>query len=203
MEKLGLSERRFYNKPVTVHCKQNTSESRCGRRYWTNHMHFIIYGTVVYQAEKVWNKWLITTLYKGLFTQLKDESHHRWKTLWNNITAGIPQGSILGPLLFLIYANRIVDTLETHLYEEPPDDVVLMANLQSSVYATDALNRDLQKLHTWATKWHMSFNETKTKYKIISNKNTNTYGSLYLNNTELERVITFLQLGIHLDEKMS
>ena len=38
---------------------------------------------------------------------------------------------------------------------------------------------------------------------IISNKNTNTYGSLYLNNTKLERVSTFLQLGLHLDEKMS
>ena len=87
------------------------------------------------------------------------------------ITAGVPQGSILGPLLFLLYKfiNDIINTLQTdiHLYA---DDAVLMCNLNATPNATDVINQDLQQLHTWAQTWYMSFNASKTKYMIISNK---------------------------------
>ena len=79
---------------------------------------------------------------------------------WFNVTAGVPQGSILGPLLFLIYINDIVNTLqaEIHLYA---DDAVLMCNMNTTPNAVDVLNHDLDELHKWAQKWCMSFNASK------------------------------------------
>jgi hypothetical protein len=72
---------------------------------------------------------------------------------WYNTFAGVPQGSILGQLLFLIYVNHIANDLECemHLYT---DDTVLLAE-----YTTDAtigfekINRDLERLNEWAIQW--------------------------------------------------
>ena len=119
-------------------------------------------------------------------------------------TAGVPQGSILGPLLFLIYINDITSELESeiHLYA---DDAVLMTSYKAkdTVQAFQQLNRDLARLSSWATTWFMSFNPTKTKYMVVSNNHQEQYPELKLNNTELDRVQTFPQLGVHLNEKMN
>ena len=67
------------------------------------------------------------------------------KSSWFNIFAGVPQCSILGPLLFLIYADDIVAELECdiHLYA---DDAVLITNYNNPVTAFDKVNRDLDRL---------------------------------------------------------
>ena len=87
------------------------------------------------------------------------------KSRWHVIKAGVPQGSILGPLLFLIYADDIEENLECdiHMYA---DDAVLIAKYTNPDTAVTKINRDLEKLNTWAEKWHMSFNPEKNKYMI-------------------------------------
>ena len=123
------------------------------------------------------------------------------KSSWFNIFAGVPQGSILGPLLFLIYADDIVAELECdiHLYA---DDAVLITNYNNPVTAVDKVNRDLDRLHTWAETWYMAFNPTKTKYMVISNTDR-PHPSLNLNGVELDKVSSYPQLGLVLNEKMN
>ena len=81
---------------------------------------------------------------------------------------------------------------------------MLLTNINSTPNARDIINHDLQQLHEWAVKWHMSFNVIKTKYMIISNRHiSRDYPLLYMNNAKLERVNSFQQLGLYFDEKLT
>ncbi len=80
-----------------------------------------------------------------------------------SINALVPQGSILGPLLFLCYVNDIVTHLETlpHLFA---DDTSLFCTIdpKNPQIAFDKVNRDLVKLSDWSKQWGVTFNATKT-----------------------------------------
>jgi hypothetical protein len=126
------------------------------------------------------------------------------KSKWHKITAGVPQGSILGPLMFLIYTNDIVNELESEIYLYA-DDAVLTLNFNRNNMATrfDQLNRDLDRLSKWASTWFMSFNPTKTKFMVVSNNHQEQYPLLSLNGAKLERVNTYRQLGLYFNEHMN
>ena len=120
---------------------------------------------------------------------------------WYHIRAGVPQGSILGPLMFLIYADDIVEGLECdiHLYA---DDAVLITNYIAPEEAYAKLNRDLQRLESWATKWFMSFNPAKTKYMVIAGHDQ-PHPHLMFNDVILEEVSTYPQLGLVLNNRLT
>ena len=88
---------------------------------------------------------------------------------WVSISAGVPQGSILGPLLFLIYINDIVQNLESFiaLYA---DDANLIEVIDDPIQSFEKLNRDLETLARWADQWLVTFNTRKTKDMIITKK---------------------------------
>ena len=81
---------------------------------------------------------------------------------WTNVKAGVPQGSILGPLLFLIYINDLADGLSsnTKLFA---DDTSLFSVIHDSVITTLELNSDLSRIKQWACQWKMSFNPDPNK----------------------------------------
>ena len=122
---------------------------------------------------------------------------------WQKITAG---GSILGPLLFLIYINDIVLDLDSdihvHLYA---DDAVISLNfnINNTEEQFEQIDRDIQRLSNWAATWFMSFNPVKTKFIVISNNQQENYPLLSMNGTNLERVQTYPQLGFHFNQHMS
>ena len=76
---------------------------------------------------------------------------------WNNIEAGVPQGSILGPLFFLIYINDLSYNLITNpkLFA---DDTSLFSIVHDPNTIANDLNNDLEKLNDWAYEWKMNFN---------------------------------------------
>ena len=86
-----------------------------------------------------------------------------------DIQAGVPQGSRLGPLLFLIYINDIVCGLESEILLFA-DDCFLLANGLDPAQTTEQLNRDLIKIFKWAKLWKVTFNAGKTKDMIFSSK---------------------------------
>ena len=75
------------------------------------------------------------------------------------VASGVPQGSVLGPLLFLIYINDIVDNLETSLLLFA-DDSKLSKHI-STQDDIDALQRDLLRLEDWSSKWLLRFHPDK------------------------------------------
>jgi hypothetical protein len=91
------------------------------------------------------------------------------KSEWLETTAGVPQGSILGPLLFLIFVNDITEDIETgiHLFA---DDTSLMEIIENHNESYARLNRDLNRLSLWADKWLITFNAAKTVYIQITRK---------------------------------
>ena len=81
----------------------------------------------------------------------------------------MPQGSRLGPLLWILYANDLLDDLECEVLLFA-DDTCMFASGKDPAETTAMLNRDLIKISAWAARWKVSFNPSKTKQKIFSNK---------------------------------
>ena len=110
------------------------------------------------------------------------------------VLSGVPQGSVLGPLLFLICINDIttisLSTLsQCILYA---DDVLLYQPITCS-YDVRAIKFDIEEVEQWADSNHLNLNPTKCKYMVISRKQCATYSFvLYLNGVPLERELKFL-----------
>ena len=124
----------------------------------------------------------------------------------SHASSGVPQGSILGPLLFLIYIDDITDTILTTgtklvLYA---DDILLYRSISSSNDFA-LLQRDINAISTWASSNFMKFNESKCKFMLVSRKRNPTISTfpLMLNGLKLETVSTFKYLGVMLSSDMS
>jgi len=118
--------------------------------------------------------------------------------------AGVPQGSILGPLLFLIFINDIVQVVENPIFLFA-DDASLMKTFKNIEEATASINRDLLHLAQWAHLWRITFNALKTVFMIISLRLHLPYPNpiLLLNNTPLKQVQQERYLGMVLSSNMS
>ena len=93
---------------------------------------------------------------------------------WLPVTSGVPQGSILGPLMFLVYATDLPDYLQNDsqiaLFA---DDSKVYRTIESST-ASELLQQDLDYLHKWSLHWAMSFNVSKCKVIHISRKKSSS-----------------------------
>ena len=78
---------------------------------------------------------------------------------WLKVTSGVPHGSVLGPLMFGIYVNDLVDGIDSHI-NLFADDAKLMRKVES-VDDCMMLQRDLEKIEKWSRNWQMEFNVKK------------------------------------------
>ena len=88
---------------------------------------------------------------------------------WKVIGAGVPQGSVLGPLFFLIYINDIVSGLSSHSYLYA-DDTTLFETVENRFVSADRLNSDLSKIIEWSNKWKVTMNPSKSRCITFSLK---------------------------------
>ena len=115
---------------------------------------------------------------------------------WKSIKAGVPQGSILGPLLFLIYINDIVDDIHSciRLFA---DDTSLYIIVDNPIQAAETLNADLAKIHAWASKWLVTFNPSKSESIILSRKtNKPLHPPLIMDQQVINEVTSHKHLGL-------
>ena len=123
------------------------------------------------------------------------------KSEWRNTTAGVPQGSILGPLLFLIFVNDITEGIESdiHLFA---DDTSLMEIIENYNDSYAKVNRDLQRLSTWANRWLVTFNAAKTVYLKVSRKvNAAPKPVLKLDGKDIKEVSSHKHLGLTFNDE--
>ena len=111
------------------------------------------------------------------------------------IKAGVPQGSRLGPILFIIYMNDIIQDIESDILIFA-DDTSLFATGSDPAETVSQLNRDLNKISSWAKQWKVSFNAKKSKDIIFSKKYVNNSPPLCFDGLLIDRVNKHKHLGL-------
>ena len=117
------------------------------------------------------------------------------------VNAGVPQGSRLGPLLFLVYINDIVANLESKPYIFA-DDCTLICSASSTFETTNILSRDLTKISNWAHTWKINFNAQKSKHMIFT-KAQLLARPVIMDITIIERVYLHKHLGVILTSDLN
>ena len=116
------------------------------------------------------------------------------------VDSGVPQGTVLGPLLFLLYINDLPDGIRstTRLFA----DDALVYRTVSSAADSDALQADLDQLSKWQQVWQMQFNPSKCYVMHISNARNQRYSEYTLCGHTLETVKSHPYLGVHLQSDL-
>ena len=86
-------------------------------------------------------------------------------SVYTEVKAGVPQGSVLGPLLFLIYINDLEANIKSKI-KFFADDTMLYSSVHDPATSAEDLNNDLEVIRTWAYQWKMQFNPDLTKQAV-------------------------------------
>ena len=125
---------------------------------------------------------------------------------WGDISAGVPQGSILGPLFFLVYINDLTADLKCNV-KLFADDMSLFTIVHDSNTATNDMNHDLELISKWAHDWRMSFNPDPQKQVVelifSKRKAEANHPVILFNNLPVLQVVEHKHLGLVLDSKLS
>ena len=117
---------------------------------------------------------------------------------WNFSNVGVPQGSILGPLLFLIFINDIVTDIGSNI-RLFADDTSLYIIVEHPDLAARCINFDLHTMSDWTGKWLVKFNPPKTESMVVTRKiNKSNHPPLFMSDVLIKEVSSHNHLGVHL-----
>ena len=169
--------------------------------------------------DKVWHDGLIFKLKQngisGSILKLFESylSHRKQRVVLNGATAnyadiksGVPQGSVLGPLLFLIYINDLEENVKSQI-RFFADDTMLFSIVDKPNISANDLNHDLEIIHQWAMQWKLEFNPDPSKQVnellFSVKKKPPIHPPLLFNSNVIAKVDEHKHLGIILDSTLS
>ena len=146
-----------------------------------------------------------------LFNRSQQVITEKGESSWIDLINGVPQGSILGPLLFTILVSDISNEIKHCKYHLYADDTQLYISgkLEEIVELINKLNSDLNRIAKFSTNNCLKLNEGKSVYIVIGSKqniskfNTLHLPSITINNKSIERETTVRNLGVLFDENLS
>lgn len=163
--------------------------------------------------DKVWHKGLLAKIkeafplpyYQLLKSYLEDraffvkvqESHSEV----HSIEAGVPQGSVLGPVLYTLFTADIPTTLESMLFTFA-DDTAILATPTDPTKAHSMLQQHLLKIEQWLNRWKIKVNSDKCNH-ITFTLRKDSVPPITLNRTIIPQTKTVKYLGMHLDARMT
>lgn len=117
------------------------------------------------------------------------------------VTSGVPQGTVLGPLLFLVYINDMPPCVSSRarLFA---DDCLLYRPIKTEADATK-LQEDIDALQNWESTWQMSFNPDKCEVLRITNKRNKIMANYYIHGQQLQIVDNAKYLGLTISKNLS
>ena len=159
--------------------------------------------------DKVWTRGLLSKIksfrIKGkLFNWIIDYLTNRKQRVfldgkyskWSEVKAGVPQGSILGPIFFLIYINDLTENIKSNI-RLFADDTMIYAEVDDPKITSDLLNSDLERINNWSKRWLVNFSPEKTRTLTFSTRRTKQiYPDLYLNNIKIKETDNHKHLGL-------
>ena len=120
-----------------------------------------------------------------------------------HICAGVPQSSILVPLLFLVYINDIVEEIQSNIISFA-DDNCLSVIVGNPSAAGTILQNDINRIIIWADKWLVRFNPSKSESLVIFRKrNKPTHPDLLIYNAVIPLVNIHKHLGVFISSNVS
>ena len=125
---------------------------------------------------------------------------------YSSIDSGVPQGSVLGPLLFLIYINFLEKYIKSNVTFFA-DETMLLSVVNNPAISANELNHDLKVINQWAYQWKMKFNpdlnKQATELLFSCKNNSSNHPTLFFNESVVLKVKEQKHLGQTLDSKLS
>jgi hypothetical protein len=123
------------------------------------------------------------------------------KSISMPVEVGVPQGSCLGPLLFLLYANDLNYLLKDTNTVIFADDTTIVEKAMTIESLALKLNSTLSKILDWSNYNKLSLNNNKSKWMLITNREIHI-PNIFIGGQLVERVDTFKYLGLHIDSNL-
>ena len=117
---------------------------------------------------------------------------------WSAVTSGVPQGSVLGPLLFLVFINDLPEAITSPLKIFADDTKIY--RVLSTVDDNQELQDDIDSLSVWSEQWQMPFNTKKCK--VMHFGHGNAMHQYAMNGENLEATDHEKDLGVVVDDKL-
>ena len=169
--------------------------------------------------DKVWHPGLLFKLrsygIKGNLLKLLENYLHNRKqrvvldgqcSSWKNILSGVPQGSVLGPLLFLIYINDLPDGI-CSLCKIFADDTSIFSKAHNKHSSHTNLNNDLANITEWAFQWKMQFyphrNKQANEVYFTRKTTSHDYLPITFNGNPVQQCNSQKHLGLILDKQLN
>ena len=150
------------------------------------------------------NVYLILESYlnqRKFFVKYKDETSNL-----NDISAGVPQGSVLGPILYLLFTADIpLPTAANTMLATFADDTVVVSSDRSIEIATKNLQDAINLIVAWFNEWNLCINEDKSVQVIFTTRNNFIAITVFINGKQvnIEKSAKYLGIQVHLNSKLN